>query len=331
MKNDPVALVINVTLRCPLNCAHCCYSSDMAKRGHLSLDDVKAAISQAAAAYIFDAVHFVGGDPLLHPELVREAIEHAAGLGLRTGITTSAFWAKSRERAQDVVSTLKAVGLSEVTLSYDDAHAQFLKISHIANAVSAAIDTGVKARIAVVIEPDSKMTAESLRTALALDDSVQIYETAINSTGRAADIEADRAELRKRWEYAYRGPCTSVLRNFQVNPEGNVYPCCGVLPHSESMVVGHIREGGLNRAIWQADDDALLQWIGSEGPVEVLVQTTADDPVPLEREDFDGVCTACDRLYSSIHLLSQARAFAERRDKPVKLTTRRRRIATARG
>ncbi|WP_321816657.1 MULTISPECIES: radical SAM protein [unclassified Paraburkholderia] len=317
MKNDPIALVINVTLRCPLKCAHCCYSSDMSKIGHLSLDDIKAAISQAAATRVFDAVHFVGGDPLLHPELVREAIEHAAGLGLHTGITTSAFWAKSRERALGVVAKLKGAGLSEITLSYDDAHAQFLEISHIANAVWAAIEAGLKARIAVVVEPDSQITPEWLCTALELDDSVQVYETAINSTGRAADIDADRAQLRKRWEYAYRGPCTSVLRNFQVDPEGNVYPCCGVLPHRETMAVGHVRESGLNRAMQEAEGDALLQWIRSEGPVEVIVQTTADDPSPLQREDFDGVCTACDRLYSSIHLLSRARALAEQREKPV--------------
>lgn len=316
MKNDPVALVINVTLRCPLKCAHCCYSSDMTKTGHLSLDDVKAAISQAAAAHRFDAVHFVGGDPLLHPALVRDAIEHAAEQGLQTGITTSAFWAKSRERARDVVSMLKAAGLSEITLSYDDAHAQFLKSSHIANAVSAAIDAGLKARVAVVIEPDSRITPASLRAALALDDSVQVYAMAVNSTGRAADVETDRADLRKRWEHAYRGPCTSVLRNFQVDPEGNVYPCCGVLPHRETMVVGHVREGGLNQAIRHAEGDMLLRWIRSEGPVEVLVRTTADDPVPLAREDFDGVCTACDRLYSSIHLLSRARALAEAHHEP---------------
>lgn len=313
MNNNQNALIINVTLRCPLKCAHCCYSSDMTKTGHLSLADVKTAISQAAATDEFGIVHFVGGDPLLHPELVREAIEHANALGLRTGITTSAFWAKSYERARDVMSALKNAGLTEITISYDDAHAQFLKISHISNAALAALDEDVKLRIAVVVEPDSRITAESLRATLALDERVQVYETAINSTGRAAEVDADRINLRNRSQDAYRGPCASVLSHFQVDPEGNVLPCCGVLPHRQSMVVGDIRGTGVQVAVRSAREDALLQWIRDEGPVEVLVHTTANDPAPLQREDFDGVCTACDRLYSSIHLLSRARDLAQQR------------------
>ena len=134
----PAALVVNVTLQCPLKCAHCCYSSDMFKAGHLPFEQVALAIAQAAEIGAFRAVHFVGGDPLLHPQLIADAIALASGLGLSTGITTSAFWAKSPEHAQQVIDKLCDAGLSEMTLSYDDAHAAFLGLRYIANAVAAA-------------------------------------------------------------------------------------------------------------------------------------------------------------------------------------------------
>ncbi|ODQ32524.1 radical SAM superfamily enzyme [Burkholderia ubonensis] len=285
----------------------------MMKAGHLSLEDVKQAIREAVAIGAFKVVHFVGGDPLLHPDLVCEAIEFATSLGLRSGLTTSAFWAKSPARARKILLALKQAGLTEITISYDDAHAEFLHISCVRNAVSTSVDLALKARVAVVVEPGSLITAESLRAALVVDDSVMVYETAINSTGRAADIAESRGVARKRNEHAYRGPCQSVLSTFQIDPGGRVLPCCGVLPHHDAMVVGHLHDGGIQAAVQSAQDDALLQWIRKEGPVEVLVRATANDAVPLRHDDFDGVCTACDQLYSSLRLLTLARALAEER------------------
>jgi uncharacterized radical SAM superfamily Fe-S cluster-containing enzyme len=80
---SPRELVINVTLRCPLKCAHCCFSSDMFQHGHLSLDDTLLAIRQAAQVSGIEIVHFVGGDPFLHADIMAEACALARELGLR--------------------------------------------------------------------------------------------------------------------------------------------------------------------------------------------------------------------------------------------------------
>ena len=309
------SLVINVTLRCPLKCSHCCYSSDMFQGGHLSADDVELAISQAACLRTFETVHFVGGDPLLHPDILIAAIAHAAGLGLKSGITTSAYWAKSPARARKVVSSLRNVGLTELTLSYDDAHAAFVPLSFIDNAVQAARDVGLRLRVAVVVEPGSRITAASLRTALGLDgvDGVKVYQTVVNSTGRGAvSGEAARRE-RAGHDGAYRGPCQSVLRTFQVDHEGGVRPCCGVLPHYDGLRAGNIHNGGLQAAIAAAYADPLYKWISFAGPVEILAEVTAGDPHPVLAEEFDGGCTACDHIFRSPAMLARVRQAAEAR------------------
>ena len=315
MRVTPDSLVLNVTLKCPLKCSHCCFSSDMFHGGHLSAEDVHLSIRQAAQIPTMEIVHFVGGDPMLHPELVTDAVALTASLKLRAGITTSAFWAKSPARASEIMRRLRASGLTEITLSYDDAHAEFVPLNFIANALTAARDCGLLVRIAVVVEGNLRVTAASLRADLGLqcDQSINIYETVANSTGRAADVDVEIRTKRARHAKVYRGPCDSVLHTVSVDHNGGIRPCCGVLPHYDTSKVGSILEEGIELAMRAAADDPLYRWIKLEGPVTILAAVTANDPVPMRVEDFDGICTACDRIFSSREMLARVRAAAELR------------------
>jgi MoaA/NifB/PqqE/SkfB family radical SAM enzyme len=287
----------------------------MFQSGHLSAEDVHLSIRQVAQIPTMEIVHFVGGDPLLHPVLVADAVALASSLGLRTGITTSAFWAKSPARAKVTINRLRAAGLTELTLSYDDAHAAFIPLNFISNALLAARDCGLLVRIAVVVEGDSRITASSLRSELGLQDdpTIKIYETVANSTGRAADDDEETRSKRARHAEVFRGPCDSVLHTVSVDHNGGIRPCCGVLPHYDTMEVGNLREEGIEAAMHEAADDPLYRWIKLEGPVAILATVTADDVVPMRAEDFDGICTACDRIFSSPAMLARVRDAAERR------------------
>jgi hypothetical protein len=258
---SPRELVINVTLRCPLKCAHCCFSSDMFQHGHLSLDDTLLAIRQAAQVSGIEIVHFVGGDPFLHADIMAEACALARELGLRCGATTSAYWGKTALHARKVLAPLAAAGLTELTISYDDSHAEFVRIGAIRNALEAALALGLTLRIAVTIGPEARLTAVALRDSLGLIErsDVNIYETPINATGRATEslsVAADTAQ-----SDAATGPCFSVLRTFTVTHEGAVLPCCGVLPQYEGLRVGTL-EGGMEEAVAVAFADPLLKTLG---------------------------------------------------------------------
>jgi hypothetical protein len=306
---SPTELVLNVTLRCPLNCGLCCFSSYLRQAVNLSADDVKRAIAQAARVGSIEIVHLVGGDPFLHPEVMIDAIACAATHGLRCGTTTSAFWAKTPERALDVLRPMRAAGLTEITLSYDDAHAEFVRPAFIANAVEAAQQLDLVTRVAVVVEPGCRITAASLRAELGLvgNDRVKVYETAINSTGRAAEADSQTQRERASQPGVYRGPCRSMLKNFTVDHEGRIRPCCGVLPHHDGLSVGTVGGAGIEAGVRAAYAEALYKWVAFEGPVAILKDVTADDATPLRDEDFDGICTACDRIFGDPAMLARVR------------------------
>lgn len=304
----PRELVLNVTLRCPLKCAHCCFSSDMFQQGHLSLDDAKLAITQAAQVETMRTVHFVGGDPFLHVDIMADAFAHARAAGLSCGATTSAFWAKSRERADSVLAKLVAAGLTELTISWDDSHAKFVHLSWIDNAVQAALALGVTVRVAVTVLPGAALTAATVRERLRLSDrpDVNVYETPVNGTGRAAERDLDpSAQSAPRPTI---GACHSVLRSFTVTHEGEIHPCCGVLPHYEGLKVATLSDGGIGAAVERAYSDNLLKWLSFEGPGAVLKDLRGDDPA-----SYSGVCEACDRLFRDPDLLARARRRADER------------------
>ncbi len=311
----PAELIFNVTYRCPLKCSHCCFSSDMEQSGHLDGTAMLRLVDGAALEGI-ERINFIGGDPFLHADLMERALRQARAHGIGGSATTSAYWAPTPERARAILEPLVDAGLGRIIIYYDDMHADFLKLKHVVNGYKAARALGIEVHIAVVIAPDSRIDAAYMHDALGAgqDPGLTIYETAINSTGRAVEAaDEDAQAARRQAKQVYRGPCLSALRHFSVTPEGRVLACCGVLPFHEEMVVGDVNKDGLGDAVRRAYDDAILKWIAFEGPVALLCEITADSEKPFLADDFDGVCHACDVLYSSPELLQRLRDHLPRK------------------
>lgn len=313
----PAELAIHLTYRCPLKCSHCCFSSDMSKHGSLDRDMAVRAV-EAAGAEGMERINFVGGDPFLHADVMAEALLRAKTRGLDGSATTSAYWATSEHKAWEVLAPLVEAGLTRLIISYDDMHAEFLKIKHVVNAYRAARKLGIDVCIAVVLAPNGTIGAGHIYEALGVtpnaDSGLTVYETAISSTGRALEgVGEEELVARRAAREVYRGPCSSALRDFSVTPEGRVLPCCGVLPFREEMAVGDLRQEPLRAAVDRAYNDAAMKWIALEGPVALLCEITAESERPFVEEDFDGVCHACDVLYSSPQLLQRLHDYLPRK------------------
>lgn len=314
----PRSLVLNLTLQCPLRCGHCCYRSDMGQHGCLNLAAACRAIDDAARMNSVQQVSFVGGDPFLVTDLMRQALQHARGHGLQGTATTSAFWARSPARARAILEPLVQAGLGELVVSYDDAHAEFVPLRNVENAVAAAREFSLRLYVAVTVDAGARIDAAYLRRLLHIagnDPRETVYEVLVNATGRAADNDAAEVlDTRRADSRVYRGACHSALQNIQVTHTGQVLPCCGVLPHDARMVIGDVSRGDrVDEAVAAAYQDPLWRWIALEGPVQVLVQATAGTQQPLAATDFDGICSACARLFGSPELLATARAAAQRK------------------
>jgi len=114
----PRQVHIAVTSNCNLRCIGCRYGRDFMPGHQLSLDIILQAINDASKAGI-DSVHFLGGEPLLHPELP-QMIRYAKKKRLAPYITTNGILLKDKaEELYDAGLRFISVGYYGVDNEYD--------------------------------------------------------------------------------------------------------------------------------------------------------------------------------------------------------------------
>ena len=110
----PLALLAELTHRCPLRCPYC--SNPLAlERAGAELDTAawQRVLTEAAALGVLQ-VHFSGGEPLVRPDL-ESLIGHAANVGLYSNLITSGIGLDAAK-----ISGLAKAGLEHVQISLQD-------------------------------------------------------------------------------------------------------------------------------------------------------------------------------------------------------------------
>ena len=112
--DPPLALLAELTHRCPLRCPYCSNPLDL-QRASAELDTAtwRRVFAEAAALGVLQ-VHFSGGEPLVRRDLI-ELVGHATKAGLYVNLITSGIRLDG-----DRLSRLVEAGLEYVQLSLQD-------------------------------------------------------------------------------------------------------------------------------------------------------------------------------------------------------------------
>jgi len=111
---NPLALIAEITHRCPLHCVYCSNPLQLTARNEeLATADWLRVFREAAALGVLH-LHLTGGEPLARPDLA-EMIEGARQSRLYTNLVTSGI-GLSRERLRQLVDA----GLDHIQLSFQD-------------------------------------------------------------------------------------------------------------------------------------------------------------------------------------------------------------------
>jgi len=134
----PVALIAELTHRCPLSCAYCSNPLELERSSaELATADWLRVIEEAAALGVLH-LHFTGGEPLARRDLSR-LVRRAAELQLYTNLITSAVQLDDRAMAE-----LAEAGIDHIQISFQDAVADLadasggLKGGHVRKLAAAA-------------------------------------------------------------------------------------------------------------------------------------------------------------------------------------------------
>ena len=114
MPSNPLALIAEITHRCPLHCVYCSNPMQLAGvHSELSTQEWAKVFQQCGKLGMLHA-HFTGGEPLARSDLA-ELIGAARGAGLYTNLITSGV-GLNEQRLQ----TLVTAGLDHIQISFQD-------------------------------------------------------------------------------------------------------------------------------------------------------------------------------------------------------------------
>ncbi|MDI1465216.1 radical SAM protein [Catellatospora sp. KI3] len=271
-------LLMALTQRCPLSCAHCSTDSSPTAPQH-SADPLRRLVSTFTAAAHPELIFMSGGEPLLRPDLVAELATAARAAGTRSALLSGMFFARRSMPAaiRRAVSTL-----DHFSASLDVFHEREVARSDALRALAAVLDL-VPAVSLHVTSSDEEYLAEVLaQVRRRFGDRVPVLVARVRPTGRATSFVADPTEV------VDPGPCE--FANWPlVDYDGTVYACS-----RQSLVrrhrPGHLVLGHAARDSWAALSAAaqaqpVLRSVRALGALETARRSGAPA--------CDGVCQTC--------------------------------------
>jgi hypothetical protein len=111
-----------LTYTCTYECDHCFLHCGPHSKGTFTLQQLRAVFEEIRKIESVRMVYFEGGEPFLYYPLLLVGLRMARDLGLETGIVTNAYWATSVEDAGLWLKPIRALEISDLSISDDAFH-----------------------------------------------------------------------------------------------------------------------------------------------------------------------------------------------------------------
>lgn len=133
---DDVGIIL--TYQCPSACAHCLYNCGPRRKGALSVETLRAALDALRVYPRPPQVHFTGGEPFLHFDLLLAGAQLAAERGIVAYLETGASWCVDDGETLARFAALRDAGLRAVLISVSPFHAERIPLARTLRAIRAA-------------------------------------------------------------------------------------------------------------------------------------------------------------------------------------------------
>jgi hypothetical protein len=302
-------LLLTLTQRCPLRCAHCSAASTMAG----AEPDPVRLLGFVASFGVSDrpeVIMMTGGEPLLLPELVVDLAETARRRGSRSALLTGAFFAGKSTIPARILRAARAV--DHFSVSVDVFHERQVTRAAVFRVLRLVLDSGVPVSVhAVGSGPDDPylagLTADVRRT---FGDQVPMLVNTIRSVGRAAAWATARPAVVDPRQVR---PCSMAAWPV-VAHDGTILACCNQDTVDRRPVPEHLRLGHITTDDWatvrdRALSSPVLRMIRTTGPAYLLArygESTGTSPDHTEH----GYCGGCRRLGEHPEVVAAARRVA---------------------
>ncbi|WP_332758384.1 radical SAM protein [Streptomyces sp. MT206] len=293
-------LLVALTRRCPLSCAHCSTNSSMTVSGEPDPEHLLRFIGSFGAEDRPEVVMLTGGEPLLLPELAARLAGLARTAGSRVALLSGMFFARDGRVPDRIMRAITA--LDHFSASLDVHHEREVPRADVLRALRAVLDAGIPASVHLTgTGPDDPYLADAvadIRRVFA--GRVPMLVNEVRPLGRAAGLvpatpagpDGSRAT-----------PCTLAAWPV-VAFDGTVAACCNQWTVDRRPVPPHLRLGHIAEDDWPAVRERslgspVLRMLRSVGP-QRLHARYGTSPAPA------GYCRGCHALADRPEVLAGA-------------------------
>ena len=174
-------------------------------------------------------------EQLIPPTVV--ALDEAQNVLLKL-VISNGYCATSKNKAREILQDLQATGLTELNISCDDFHQEFVPLEYVKNANDAALEIGLPLLLAYRKNPGGLIDQDYLSKYLdaELKTFVQGQENPRNNVildGVNVPIKSGTAQnCPAGSDNSWMGPCDNVLTRAIIAPDKRVQICCGIASSS---------------------------------------------------------------------------------------------------
>jgi organic radical activating enzyme len=290
--------------KCNAACEHCSISSSPDNEQRMAPATVAAvlrALDHFAVWSPGGRVILTGGEPLLYRRDLIDIGTRARGLGLRLGIETNGYWAKTSAIAE---RTLDRYRITDMILSSSRFHAAYVAPERVGTAYRAAKAGGIEVQIRVSqLEADEALDPLLARLGDGIDPADLVVE-AVLPFGRGRSI-ADDAPPGDGDD-----PLLCPSDGPMIMDDGRIDPCCGPLTAlpDHALTMGLIDAAPVD-PFARIEADPVFSLIRERGLRALSARLAArgiDASEPLRCGD---ACTACARLMTDPRLAPAIQAL----------------------
>ena len=282
-------LLLTLTRRCPLSCAHCSTSSTMAGEEPVAGQLLKF-VGSFTTEERPEVVLLTGGEPLLLPGLVHELATRVRAAGARSALLSGMFFAKGGPIPRRIMRAISSV--DHFSASLDAFHEREVERANVFRAVRQVLDSGtpVSFHLAGTGADDPYLADVTAAIRREFADRVPMLVNEVRPVGRAA---AWSSASTHRPEGGRVLPCAMAAWPV-VAFDGAVLACCNQRtvdsrPAPAHLLLGHIAEDDWGTVRRRSLSSPVLRMVRAVGPAHLYDRYAA---APCA----DGYCAGCRSL-----------------------------------
>ncbi|WP_405791523.1 radical SAM protein [Streptomyces sp. NBC_00029] len=283
-------LLVALTRRCPMSCAHCSTSSSMAVSEQPDPEHLLRFIGSFGTQDRPEVVMLTGGEPLLLPELAARLAGLARAAGSRVALLSGMFFARDGRVPDRIMRAITA--LDHFSASLDVHHEREVPRTEVLRALRAVLDAGIPVSVHLTgTGPDDPYLADAVADVRRVfAGRVPLLVNEVRPLGRAAGlVRATPAGP----DGSRATPCTLAAWPV-IAFDGTVAACCNQWTVDRRPVPPHLRLGHIADDDWPAVRERslgspVLRMLRAVGPRRLHARYETSPPP-------DGYCRSCHAL-----------------------------------